>query len=149
MNGTLLEINKENRTGRIGYYISLFGAALILLWIGIFKFTPTEAEGIQHLVKNHFLTFFVYDIVSVQTVSNAIGAIEIIIALLLVFSVKFASLRKYAAIGMVVTFFTTLSYLLTTPGIWKTVDGIPVTDFFILKDLMLLGFGLMILNEKK
>jgi len=147
MNGTTLEINKENRTG-IGYYISLFGAALILLWIGIFKFTPTEAEGIKHLVENHFLTFFVYDIVNVQTVSNAIGAIEIIIALLLVFSVKFASLRKYAAIGMVATFFITLSYLFTTPGIWKVVDGVPVTDFFILKDLMLLGFGLMILNEK-
>lgn len=148
MNGTTLEINKENRTGRIGYYISLFGAALILLWIGIFKFIPTEAGGIKSLIENHFLTFFVYDIVSVQTVSNAIGTIEIIIALLLVFSVKFASLRKYAAIGMIVTFLITLSYVFTTPGIWKIVDGIPVTDFFILKDLMLLGFGLMILNGK-
>ncbi|KIC64401.1 membrane protein [Chryseobacterium taiwanense] len=141
-------MNKENRTGRIGYYVSLFGAALILFWIGIFKFTPTEAEGIKSLVENHFFTFFVYDIVSVQTVSNAIGTIEIIIALLLVFSVKFASLRKYAAIGMIVTFLITLSYVFTTPGIWKIVDGVPVTDFFILKDLMLLGFGLMILNGK-
>lgn len=149
MNGTVLKIHKENRTGRIGYYISLFGAALILLWIGIFKFTPTEAEGIKHLVENHFLTFFVYDIVSIQTVSNAIGAIEIIIALLLAFSVKFASLRKYAAIGMIITFLTTLSYLFTTPGIWKIVDGVPVTDFFILKDIMLLGLGLMLLNERK
>ena len=81
--------------------------------------------------------------------SDTIGVIEIIIALLLIFSVKFASLRKYAAIGMIVTFLTTLSYLFTTPGVWKVVDGIPVTDFFILKDLMLLGFGLMILNVKK
>jgi len=148
MDGTTLKISDENRTYKIGYYISLFGAALILLWIGIFKFTPTEANGIKNLVENHFLTFFVYDIVSVQTVSNAIGAIEIIIALLLIFSVKFASLRKYAAIGMIVTFLTTLSYLLTTPGIWKIVDGVPITDFFILKDLLLLGFGLMILNGK-
>jgi uncharacterized membrane protein YkgB len=148
MDGTTLEIDKENRTGRIGYYISLFGTALILLWIGIFKFTPTEASGIKNLIENHFLTFFVYDIASVQTVSNAIGAIEIIIALLLLFSVKFASLRKYAAIGMIVTFLITLSYLFTTPGIWKVVDGVPVTDFFILKDLLLLGFGLMILNGK-
>jgi uncharacterized membrane protein YkgB len=148
MDGTTLEIDKENRTGRIGYYISLFGTALILLWIGIFKFTPTEANGIKNLIENHFLTFFVYDIASVQTVSNAIGAIEIIIALLLLFSVKFASLRKYAAIGMIVTFLITLSYLFTTPGIWKIVDGVPITDFFILKDLLLLGFGLMILNGK-
>ncbi|MDR6158123.1 putative membrane protein YkgB [Chryseobacterium sp. SLBN-27] len=149
MNRAVLKIDNENLTGKAGYYLSLFGAAIILLWIGIFKFTPAEANAIKPLLENHFLTFFVYDIVSIQTVSNTIGVIEIIIAVLLLFSVKFASLRKYAAIGMIITFLITLSYLFTTPGIWKTVDGIPVTDFFIVKDLMLLGFGLMILNLKK
>lgn len=122
---------------------------MILLWIGIFKFTPTEAAAIKPLVENHFLTFFVYKTASVQMVSNAIGAIEIIIALLLIFSVKFASLRRYAGIGLIMTFLVTLSYLFTTPGIWKIVDGVPVTDFFILKDLMLLGFGLMIVQNNK
>ncbi|ASW74269.1 membrane protein [Chryseobacterium piperi] len=149
MNGTSQQLDKENPTYRLGYYISLFGAALILLWIGIFKFTPTEAQGIKSLVENHFLTFFVYNIASVQAVSNTIGAIEIIIALLLIFSVKFAFLKKYAGIGMIVTFLVTLSYLFTTPGIWKVVDGVPVTDFFILKDLMLLGFGLMLFGKNK
>lgn len=148
MNGTST-INVESATYKSGYYISLFGAALILLWIGIFKFTPTEATAIKPLVENHFLTFFVYKIAGIQAVSNAIGAIEIIIALLLIFSVKFASLRKYAAIGMIVTFLVTLSYLFTTPGVWKVVDGVPVTDFFILKDVMLLGLGLMILQNNK
>jgi len=148
MNGTST-INVESATYKSGYYISLFGAALILLWIGIFKFTPTEAAAIKPLVENHFLTFFVYKIAGIQAASNAIGAIEIIIALLLIFSVKFASLRKYAAIGMIVTFLVTLSYLFTTPGVLKVVDGVPVTDFFILKDVMLLGFGLMILQNNK
>lgn len=148
MNGTS-QLNVESQTYKTGYYISLFGAALILLWIGIFKFTPTEAAAIKPLVENHFLTFFVYKITGVQTVSNAIGAIEIIIALLLIFSVKFASLRKYAGIGMIMTFLVTLSYLFTTPGVWKIVDGIPVTDFFILKDAMLLGFGLMIFQKNE
>ncbi|WP_027378252.1 DUF417 family protein [Chryseobacterium daeguense] len=148
MNGTTQTIS-QNRTARAGYYISLFGAALILLWIGIFKFTPTEAAAIKPLIENHFLTFFVYNFTSVQAVSNTIGVIEIIIALLLLFSLKFASLKKFAGIGMILTFLVTLSYLFTTPGVWKIVDGVPVTDFFILKDLMLLGFGLMILNDKK
>jgi uncharacterized membrane protein YkgB len=149
MNGTTQQSTKELSTYKLGYYISLFGAALILLWIGIFKFTPTEAQGIKPLVENHFLTFFVYKIASVQAVSNAIGTIEIIIALLLIFSVKFAFLKRYAGIGMIVTFLVTLSYLFTTPGVWKVVDGVPVTDFFILKDLMLLGFGLMIYQKDK
>ncbi|WP_343687258.1 DUF417 family protein [Chryseobacterium gleum] len=139
----------KNQLARIGYYISLFGAALILLWIGIFKFTPTEAAAIKPLVENHFLTFFVYKIMSVQAVSNLIGAIEIIIALLLIFSAKFAVLKKYAGMGMIVIFLTTLSYLFTTPGMWKIVDGLPVTDFFIIKDLMLLGFGFMIVQNNK
>ncbi|BFO66931.1 YkgB family protein [Chryseobacterium sp. S0630] len=147
MVGTAQE--SKNQLTRIGYYISLFGAALILLWIGIFKFTPTEAAAIKPLVENHFLTFFVYKIISVQAVSNLIGVIEIIIALLLIFSAKFAVLKKYAGIGMIVTFLVTLSYLFTTPGIWKIVDGVPVTDFFILKDLMLLGFGFMIVQNNK
>ncbi|MBK1895687.1 DUF417 family protein [Chryseobacterium paridis] len=149
MNGTSNQLTKEYPTYKLGYYISLYGAALILLWIGIFKFTPTEAQGIKSLVENHFLTFFVYKIASVQLVSNAIGTIEIIIALLLIFSPKFVALKKYAGIGMIVTFLVTLSYLFTTPGIWKVVDGVPVTDFFILKDLMLLGFGLMIFQKNK
>lgn len=149
MTGTVQTSGKNQLTYTLGYYISLFGAALILLWIGVFKFTPTEALAIKPLVENHFLTFFVYKIMSVQAVSNLIGAIEIIIALLLVFSAKFAVLKRYAGIGMTVTFLVTLSYLFTTPGMWKMVDGVPVTDFFILKDLMLLGFGLMILQNKK
>lgn len=147
MVGTVQE--SKNQLTRTGYYVSLFGAALILLWIGIFKFTPTEASAIKPLVENHFLTFFVYKIMSIQAVSNLIGAIEIIIALLLIFSAKFAVLKKYAGVGMIVTFLVTLSYLLTTPGIWKVVDGVPVTDFFILKDLMLLGFGLMLVQNNK
>lgn len=147
MNGTTAQTN-QNLAAKTGYYISLFGAALILIWIGIFKFTPTEANAIKPLVENHFLTFFVYKFVSVQAVSNAIGVIEIIIALLLIFSTKFASLKKFAGIGVIATFLVTLSYLFTTPGVWRLVDGVPVTDFFILKDLMLLGFGLMILNGK-
>lgn len=149
MVGTTQKITPSQSTYTIGYYLSLFGAALILLWIGIFKFTPTEAAAIKPLVENHFLTFFVYKVMSVQTVSNLIGAIEIIIALLLVFSAKFALLKKYAGIGMIVTFLVTLSYLFTTPGVWRVVDGVPVTEFFILKDLMLLGFGLMIVQSNK
>ncbi|WP_312346261.1 DUF417 family protein [Chryseobacterium binzhouense] len=138
----------KNKTYQTGYTISLFGASLILLWIGLFKFTPTEANAIKPLLENHFLTFFVYDYINVQSVSNTIGTIEIIIAIVLMFSAKFAVLKRFAGIGMIAVFTVTLSYLFTTPGIWKVVDGFPVTDFFILKDLMLLGFGLMILNDK-
>lgn len=140
--------NTESRAFKIGYYISFFGIFILLFWIGIFKFTPTEAASVKPLVENHFLTFFIYDFMSVQAVSNSIGVIEIITALLLLSSLKFVFIRKYIGMAMTMTFLVTLSYLFTTPGIWKSVDGVYIPDFFILKDLMLLGFSVMLIGTK-
>ena len=36
---------------KIGYLIAVYALAIVLLWIGIFKFTPTEAKGIKGLVE--------------------------------------------------------------------------------------------------
>ncbi|MEQ1645406.1 MAG: DUF417 family protein, partial [Pyrinomonadaceae bacterium] len=47
----------------------------------------------------------------------------------------------------VLTFLATLSFLFTTPGVFKNVDGVPVTEFFILKDIMALGISLMVLGR--
>lgn len=132
---------------KIGYCVSLFGAVLILLWIGIFKFTPSEAKAIEDLVAHHPLTFWVYDFFSLQAVSNVIGLIEIGTALGLVASIWVVPLRRYIAWAMILTFLITLSYLFTTPKMWRVVDGVPITDFFILKDLLLLGFGIMLLGN--
>lgn len=41
----------------------------------------------------------------------------------------------------------TISFLFTTPGVWTIVDGIPVTDFFVLKDLVMLGVGGIIIGS--
>ncbi|WP_306350503.1 DUF417 family protein [Flavobacterium sp. '19STA2R22 D10 B1'] len=131
---------------KIGYYISLLGTTLILLWIGFFKFTPIEAAAIKPLVEYHPFTSWMYSIMDVQTVSNVIGIIEIAIAIALLLSIRFHFFKIVATIGIVITFVTTLSFLLTTPGINAIKDGVFITDFFILKDIVMLGFGLMILH---
>lgn len=138
----------DEKIYKIGYYVSLFGTALILFWIGIFKFTTAEANAIKPLVENHFLTFWAYDLMSVQAVSNLVGIVEITLALLLLLSPFFPKLRKYAAYGMIVTFLITISYLFTTPNMWRKVEWLPITDFFILKDLVLLGFSLMLIGKQ-
>ncbi|MDO4728108.1 MAG: DUF417 family protein [Bacteroidota bacterium] len=139
--------NHNQKVFEMGYGVSLFGAVLILLWIGIFKFTPSEAKAIEDLVQNHFLTFWVYDYFSLQAISNAIGLVEVGTALGLILSIWIVPLRKYVAWTMILTFLITLSYLFTTPKMWRMVDGIPITDFFILKDILLLGFSLMLLGN--
>lgn len=125
----------------IGYYVSYLGIVLILLWIGFFKFTPTEAEEIRSLVENHPLMSWTYTLFSVQTVSELIGTMEIVTALLLILGLKWETMRIVGGLLVIGTFLITISFLFTTPGVWKMVDGVPITDFFILKDLAMLGFG--------
>lgn len=126
---------------KIGFYVSYLSTFLILFWIGIFKFTPTEAEAIRPLVENHPFMSWMYDLFSVRTVSGIIGVAEVIAALLLLLGLKWRAGRILGGFLVVVTFLITISFLFTTPGMWKIVDGIPITDFFVLKDLVILGFG--------
>lgn len=131
----------------LGYTISVFGVAIVLLWIGIFKFTPTEAKAIESLVKNSFLMSWMYKITNVQGVSNLIGSMEIITAICLLLSFFWKKAGALGGILSVITFLATLSFLFTTPGVFSTVDGVPITQFFILKDIMALGISLMVLGK--
>lgn len=137
---------KEN--SGLGFNLSFFGTLLILLWLGSFKFTPTEAEGIKVLIINHPLTFWVYDYFSVQEVSNFVGVSELVIALLLIVGLKYKKVFQLAGIGLTGMMLMTLSYLFTTPGIFQVKDGILVTEFFMLKDIMYLGFALTLLSRQ-
>ncbi len=139
-------MKKFNYQG-LGYFISVLGVAIVLLWIGIFKFTPTEAKAIEGLVKNSFLMSWLYNLTSVQGVSNIIGGIEIIAAVCLLLSFSWKKAGVLGGILGVITFLTTISFLFTTPGVFKIVNGVPVTDFFILKDVMALGISLMVLGK--
>jgi len=100
-----------------GFLLALGGVVLTLLWIGIFKFTPTEAAAIRPLVASHPL------------MSPRVG--------------------YWASLSALITFVMTLSFLLTLPSVWKLVDGVPVTEFFILKDLVFLGVVWSYLNQNK
>lgn len=144
-----MELKLDKKSSQVSYYFLLFTTILLLLWVGIFKFTPTEAQAIKPLIENHPLTFWMYNFLSIQTVSIIVGITEIFVALLLLLSLKYYSIKKYAGIGVLIIFSMTISYLFTTPNIWKVVDGVPITDFFILKDLAYLGFGISLVLTKK
>lgn len=138
-------VNTLPKFARAGYYLSLLGIVVIMLWIGFFKFTPTEAVGIKPLIENHFLLFWLYDVMNVQQVSNLFGTIEIVTGLLLLFSLKYDLLRPFAGLCLIATFLITFSFLFTTPGMWNVIDGVPTTNFMILKDIPMLGLGFMYL----
>ena len=112
----------------------------------MFKFTPTEAAAIRPLVASHPLMSWLYAVLSEQAVSNLIGLVEILIACGLIVGLWRPRLGYWSSLGAILTFLVTLSFLLTLPGVWKLVDGVPVTEFFIFKDLVLLGVAWHYLN---
>lgn len=122
-----------------GNKITRYGIAVLLLWIGVFKFTPTEAAAIKPLVSNHFVMSWLYSIFSDQGVSILIAIPEIIVAGLLIAGAFNDKLGYYGSLASIGIFSVTLSFLLTTPGIWAITDGVPTTDFFLAKDIVFLG----------
>ena len=66
-----------------GAVVSRYGLVVILLLIGILKFTPAEADGIQPLVAHSPFMSWMYLVLSKQGVSNFVGVVELLIALLL------------------------------------------------------------------
>ncbi|MEG0618716.1 DUF417 family protein [Empedobacter falsenii] len=137
-----------SKINKLGYKIAVSGVVVVLLWIGFFKFTPSEAVGIKPYVENHFLMSWMYKVLSVQVVSNIIGLFEIIVGIGLIWSLFKPQVGKIFGWAAVVIFGTTLSFLLTTPGINKIIDGVPTTDFFVLKDIMALGISLMVVYNE-
>ena len=52
---------------KTGYLFSVSATALVLLWIGILKFTPAESIAIKPYVENSILMSWLYGFASVQT----------------------------------------------------------------------------------
>ncbi|HET7550082.1 MAG TPA: DUF417 family protein [Gemmatimonadaceae bacterium] len=133
-----------------GTAIARYGVALILLAIGLLKFTPAEAEGIRPLVSTSPFLAWMYSVWSVQAASSVIGGIEIVAALgiaLRPLSARAALLGSALAVG---TFLITLSFLATAPGMWDAMHGFPVLGGggqFVVKDIVLLGASLWSLGE--
>ncbi|MGR5209456.1 DUF417 family protein [Vibrio rotiferianus] len=133
----------------IGYSLGVLGVALVLTWIGIYKFTPTEAELIKPLVENHPAMGWLYSVISVQAVSNLIGAVEIIVAIGLVVGLKNQKVGFFSGIFATVIFLSTLSFLITTPNTWKVSDGILITNFFLVKDILFLAISISVIEKNR
>src|SRR5215831_14371619 len=63
---------------KAGANISRYGLVVILALIGVLKFTPAEADGIQPLVAHSPFLSWMYLLLGKQGVSNVIGTIELL-----------------------------------------------------------------------
>jgi uncharacterized membrane protein YkgB len=111
-----------------------------------------EAQGIQPLVANSPLMFWLYRIFTVQGVSNLIGVIEISVALLIALRPLSARLSFIGSIGAIITFVFTVSFLFSTPGAFRLSHGFPLlgeSGQFLIKDLVLLGASIRTAAEAR
>lgn len=135
----------------IGGMVIRYGLAAVLLWVGLLKFTAYEAEGIQGLVANSPLMSWVYDVMSVRAFAAVLGVIEIVLGVLIALRAVAPKLSAYGSIGAIVMFLITLTFLLTTPGVWQPGYGFPclspMPGQFIAKDLIFLGAALWTAGE--
>ncbi len=135
------------RLEKTGVYIALYGLVITLLLIGGFKFTSVEAQGIAGLIKHSPILFWMYRLFSLQTVSNIIGLVEIAIALLLALRPVAPRLAVIGGVGASLTFLTTVSFLLSTPGVIDHHFVLPALSGigqFLIKDVVLLGAAVFI-----
>ncbi|MCD0467014.1 YkgB family protein [Flavobacterium sp. ENC] len=125
----------------VGTVATRYSLVLLLLSFGVFKFYAFEAEAIQPLVANSPFMSWLYRLLSVGQVSALIGAVEIVLAVLIAIKPWQPKLSAYGSFGAVLMFITSLTFLISTPGMWITQEGLPVPSDggFILKDIVLLG----------
>jgi reactive chlorine resistance protein C len=148
----LVRANSRSSLERVGIHVSRYGLVIILLLIGVLKFTAGEAHGIQPLVANSPLMFWLYRIFSLQGVSNLIGLVEIVVALLIALRPLSARLSFIGSIGGIITFVLTVSFLFSTPGAFQFSHGFPLLGGpgqFLIKDLVLLGVSIWTAAEAR
>jgi uncharacterized membrane protein YkgB len=136
----------------VGGAVIRYGLVGVIGWIGLMKFTHVEAEAIWPLAEHSPLMSWASTALGVQPFSNLVGVAEVTIAVLIALrpvAARTSALGSALAVGM---FATTLSFLLTTPGVWEvSLGGFPaisvVPGQFLLKDVVLLGVALWTLGE--
>lgn len=135
----------------IGALILRYGLVVILLWLGALKFTAYEAEGIKPLVENNPLVSWAYGLLGLKGFSGVIGVIEIVLGLLIATRSSQPRLSAIGSLGAVIMFIITLSFSLTTPGVWQPGYGFPypspMPGQFLAKDIILLGAAVWTAGE--
>jgi len=131
----------------VGGELTRYGLVVVVGWIGLMKFTGYEAEGIRPFVANSPVMSWVYRFMSVQGFSALLGVIEVAIALLIAARPLLPRVSAFGSALAVGMFLTTLSFLITTPGVWEpSAGGFPALSGkpgqFLIKDLPLLGISL-------
>ncbi|MGI9041757.1 MAG: YkgB family protein [Gemmatimonadales bacterium] len=135
----------------LGEKVLRYGLVAVLLWVGALKFTEYEAMGIKPLVENSPLTAWALQALGLKTLSALIGTVEIVLGLMIATRSFAPKVSAYGSMGAIVMFLITLTFVLTTPGVWQPGYGFPfpspMPGQFLAKDIVLLGVAIWSAGE--
>lgn len=136
----------ENRCQVIecaGIILLRLSIVLVLVWIGLMKFTAYEAHAIHGLASSSPFTSWLYSFMDTQTTSNVIGVIEVGTGLFLLLGLWLKYFDLIGSLLAIIIFALTTSFLFTAPGWEGSLGGFPALSVlpgqFLLKDIVLLS----------
>ncbi|WP_417371803.1 DUF417 family protein [Gelidibacter japonicus] len=120
-----------------------YGLVLILIGIGLLKFTKHEAEAIRPLAENSPFFSWAFALLSTRMFSSLTGGIEITMGILIALRQQSPTLSSFGSIGAIITFLIILTFMVSSPmhiNKGLTIPFIPNSpwQFFIIH-LILLG----------
>ena len=125
--------------------------AIIFFWFGGLKFTDGAGSGLEGLVSNSPLLSWTYSIVDSNTFATLLGSLEVLIGVLFVVGLFNLKVRTVAGIAGMATFFVTVSFMLTTPGVVPEDASFPILSAmpgeFLLKDIVLFAASFAVFNN--
>ena len=142
---------KSSRTTPIAALVARYALVIVIAWFGAMKSTYYESHGISPLVANSPFMSWIYHIMSISAFGRLLGPVELITAALLAVKPWFPKVSILGGLLASLFFVTTLSTMITTPGIGEaSAGGFPVLSAngqFLMKDIALLGLSLWLLAD--
>ena len=121
-----------------------------LMWVGALKFAEYEAENIESMVSTSPLFSWINERLGLRKTAGLIGIVEIALGALIAARPLAPRLSALGGFGATAMFLTTLSFLLTMPGVWQEEHGLPALSLegqFLAKDGVFLGASILIAAE--
>ena len=110
---------------QISAFVLRYGLVLVVFWIGCLKFTAYESKGVFNHASHSPLLAWAYHILDVRDFSRGLSVVEIATALLIAAGPVWPKLSIVGSLAGIGMFLTTLSFVLTTPGVWQAGYGFP------------------------
>lgn len=150
MSSLLFSIAEKTAGPRTPLALLRWALVVVFIWFGCMKFTGYEATHIAPLMMNSPIMSWLPATFGVQGASYVIGILELSTALALIIGAFNVFASALGAAMSCVTYLITLSFFLSTPGVFEPLaGGFPAISVgigqFLLKDLVLLAASVCLL----